>query len=135
MRTICCVVALSCAGFIGPAIAVTVSHDDCARVVRHVPAPDVAYTPGRDVDGNPVVPADLEGGIRIEPLSEINIPITIDLQDRFGIPANNDLFEAEAHVGTVTRADGKTFFNGQKLSSEDEATLIAACREALRGKR
>ena len=40
---------------------VVISGQDCQRLVRHVPAPDVAYKPGVDVHGKPVAPADLPG--------------------------------------------------------------------------
>ena len=40
-----------------------VSRQDCQRLVRHVPAADVAYQPGVDVQGRPVAPADLGGGL------------------------------------------------------------------------
>ena len=41
---------------------VVISGQDCQRLVRHVPAPDVAYKPGIDVHGKAVAPADLPGG-------------------------------------------------------------------------
>ena len=41
---------------------VAITRADCARLVAHRPAPDVAYQPGVDVYGREVVPADLGGG-------------------------------------------------------------------------
>lgn len=44
---------------------VTITEADCARLVKHMPAPDVAYDGGRDVYGRAVAPADLDGGAQI----------------------------------------------------------------------
>lgn len=43
----------------GPMV-ITISKPDCSRLIQHVPAPDVAYKPGVDVRGRPVVPADAD---------------------------------------------------------------------------
>jgi hypothetical protein len=77
-------------------VTVAITRADCARLVEHVPASDVAYQPGVDVHGREVVPADLNGGIRIELPETILIPIEVDLLERFGIPANPALFDARA---------------------------------------
>ena len=135
MRLIPALALFTGLGVAGFAQAVTVTRTDCTQVIRHQPAPDVAYSPGVDVNGDAVAPADLETGITVEPLSEINIPITIDLQERFGIPADPRLYEGEAYVGTVTHVDGRTLFNGRPLAAGGDVDLIAACREILRRKR
>lgn len=135
MRMILALTAFVALGLAPAAGAVTVKRSDCVRIVRHAPAPDVAYQPGVDVNGNPVAPADIDGAIKVEPLSEIGIPITVDLQERFGIPGNPALYEGEAHVGTVTFDDESAFFNGQRLATDSDADLVAACRDALRSER
>ncbi|HIC81294.1 MAG TPA: hypothetical protein EYP07_10060, partial [Kiloniellaceae bacterium] len=86
---------LVAAGTAGPAWAeqpyLTITRADCQRLVRHLPAADVAYQPGVDVRGRPVAPADLgaaEPGAA-PPLAlpqAVIIPIEVDLFDRFGIP-------------------------------------------------
>lgn len=43
----------------------TVTTQDCREIVTHVPADDVTYMPGVDVNGNAVAPADLGGGYGI----------------------------------------------------------------------
>ena len=110
---------------------ITITRQDCTRVVRHVPAPDVAYRPGVDVRGRKVAPADLDGGFKVTPPKEFDIPITVDLQDRLGIPANPTLFQAEAEVGKITYKDGKAWFNGQPLATEKTAALAKFCRDRL----
>ena len=114
------------------AAVVAIRADDCAQILRHVPTADVAYQPGVDVDGDPVVPADLNGGATIRPPSQIEIPITVELDQRFGIPATPGLYKAEAEIGKVTYKDGQAWFNGQALETQSEAALIAACREHLK---
>ena len=103
---------------------------DCARVVKYRPAPDTAYRPGVDAHGRPVVPADLDD----QPLrlpDRIEIPITIELQDRLGIPANSALFKAEAEIGRVVVDGDRITFNGQLLSDPEILALAEACRRSV----
>jgi hypothetical protein len=115
--------------------AVQIRREDCARLVKHVPDPDVAYQAGVDVNGNPVAPADLDGGYQVALPDVIWIPITVLLQDRFGIPANSALYKGEALIGVAAISlDGeKVTFNGQELTSPEAQALAAACQEILRG--
>src|SRR3546814_3880697 len=48
-----------------PAGEVRIAPEDCRRLVQHRPDPDVAYTPGVDVRGNAVAPADQPGQSRV----------------------------------------------------------------------
>ncbi len=111
---------------------VAVTRADCARLVEHVPGPDVAYRPGVDVYGREVAPADLGGAPRIELPEAILIDIEIDLLQRFGIPANPALYDADAEVGEVAYRDGRFTFNGQPLQDEAQAELAARCQEIVR---
>jgi len=113
---------------------VTISKADCDRLAVHQPAPDVAYQAGVDVNGRPVAPADLNGGIRIAVPETIRIPIEVDLFDRFGIPANPNLYEADAQVGEVIYRNGRAYFNGQPLQDETAAELAALCQKVMREK-
>jgi len=112
---------------------VVITKADCARLVKHVPAPDVAYQAGVDVYGRPVVPADLYGGSRIAAPEEIFIAIDVDLFERFGIPPNGVSYDADAIVGIVNYADDRFTFNGQPLVSEEEAILAERCQAIMRG--
>ena len=111
---------------------VTITRADCARLVEHVPGPDVAYQPGVDIYGREVAPADLGGAPRIELPETILIDIEVDLFERFGIPANPALYEADAEVGAVLYQDGRFTFNGQPLQDEAEAELAARCQRIVR---
>ena len=108
---------------------VAITRADCARLVAHVPDPDVAYQPGVDVYGREVAPADLGGAPRIELPETILIDIEIDLLERFGIPANPALYDPDAEVGEVAYRDGRFTFNGQPLQDEAQAELAARCQE------
>ena len=111
---------------------VAITRADCARLVAHVPGPDVAYEPGVDVYGREVAPADLDGAPRIELPETILIDIEIDLQARFGIPANPTLYDPDAEVGEVAYRDGRFTFNGQPLQDQAQAELAARCQEIVR---
>ena len=118
------------AAITGAAITrVAITRADCARLVAHVPAPDVAYRPGVDVYGREVAPADLGGAPRIELPETILIDIEIDLQARFGIPADSTQYDPDAEVGEVAYRDGRFTFNGQPLQDEAQTELAARCQE------
>ncbi len=111
-----------------PASAQTIAERDCRRLERHVPAPDVAYRPGVDVRGRPVVPADLAPPPAIVP-DRLTILLGVDLQRRLGLP--RDLI-ADLPLGVIEIENGQALFNGRPLAADDAAALAAACREARR---
>ena len=119
-----------------PAGAVTVSAADCARMVQHTASADVAYKPGVDVNGNSVAPADLNGGSALVAVpEEIEIPITVELDERYGMGGSSNLYKPEAKMGKVVYKDGKAWYNGQPLQSNSQSALAAACRQRLNGSR
>jgi hypothetical protein len=123
-------VVLSVLAWAVPASAeIAISRRDCERLVRHEPAPDVAYQPGVDVHGRPVVPADLGGGSQIELPDVIYIPIEVLLQDQYGIPANSALYDATALVGVVSVVGNEVYFEDQLLTDPEIAALEQACRD------
>jgi hypothetical protein len=124
------VLILTAVGWAAPASAeVAISRRDCQQLVRHEPAPDVAYQPGVDVHGRPVVPADLGGGSQIELPDVIYIPIEVLIQERFHIPANSVLYKATAEVGVAELRGNQVYYQDQLLSDPETAALEAACRE------
>lgn len=108
--------------------AVVVGAQDCARLVAHTPAADVAYRSGIDVEGNPVVPADTAVRFRAPTAEDIVISIEIDLRRKYGIPPGSGRYEGVVAVGEVAFENGKAYFNGQPLASDDEQALAAACQ-------
>ena len=111
---------------------VAVSAGDCRQLmVPHEPADDVAYKPGVDVDGRAVAPADLGGGAPIPLPDEYVIPIEVDLDDRFGVPANENLFKGDTTIGTVTLRGNRVFFAGREIGDATRHAIAEACRERL----
>ena len=108
---------------------IAISRTDCERLVRHEPAPDVAYQPGVDVHGRPVVPADLGGGQQIQLPDVIYIPIEVLIQDKYGIPANSVLYDATALVGVVSVRGNQVYFEDQPLTDPEIVALEQACRD------
>ena len=123
-------VILSVAAWAAPASAeIAISRRDCERLVNHEPAPDVAYQPGVDVHGRPVVPADLGGGQQIQLPDVIYIPIEVLIQDKYGIPANSVLYDATALIGVVEVRGNQVYFEDQPLTDPEIVALEEACRD------
>lgn len=115
------------------AATITVSATDCKRLVRHRPDPGVAYTPGVDVNGNPVAPADLPGAVTIQTPTEVTFDVTYDLLSGYGVGEDSVLAaRGEASVGTVTYdlLSGALTFNGQRLDDAETAALSDLCKAA-----
>ncbi len=115
-----------------PGANVRVSAQDCARVVAHVPDPGVTYTPGVDVRGRPVAPADL-GLPQLAPPPSVSFMLSVDLARRLNLPGGPaGGLQAELPLGIVTVENNRVLFNGQPLGQEDQTALRAACRQARR---
>lgn len=129
--------SLACVLAVGDSAAraatITVSATDCQRLVQHQPAADVAYTPGVDVNGNPVAPADLPGSVTIRTPTEVTFEVTYDLLSNYDVAEDSVLAaRGEASVGTV-RYDllsGVLTFNGERLDDPETAALRELCRAA-----
>lgn len=97
----------------------------CRLLSAHSPAADVAYAPGTDVYGRPVVPADLDAVPPLEIPDVIRVPLSVDLAGR--IRDNPDDFEGvqmEAPLGMLEiHKDGRVTYNGQDWT----ASVHAAC--------
>jgi hypothetical protein len=123
------VLVLTAVAWAAPVSAeIAISRKDCQRLVNHEPAPDVAYQPGVDVHGRPVVPADLGGGQQIQLPDVIYIPIEVLIQDKYGIPANSVLYDATALVGVVEVRGNQVYFEDQPLTDREIVALEEACR-------
>lgn len=113
---------------------VEITNADCAWLVKHEPAPDIAYQPGVDVHGRPVMPADLDAR-RLRLPERVAIEITVDLQERFGIPSDSALFQGEVAVGEVVVEGDRVTFNGQPLYDPELRALAEACRRPIPNRR
>jgi len=114
----------------------SVSLEDCRRLVKYQAPADVTYTPGVDVRGKAVTPADLPALGAIEAPDEIVIDFGLDLAGRYGFGAA-PLFDATAGIATIeydleSRA---LTFNGKPLLNEDVRAVEAACKMLLKTKK
>ncbi len=111
---------------------VEVSRESCSRLTRHIPDASVAYQPGIDSRGRPVATADYGSGSAIELPERFQIPITVDLADRFGIPKRGDAnYTGRIQVGLVeVDRRGRATFNGRPLGDQAEDELARLCRDA-----
>ena len=104
-------------------------HELCQVLDKHVPDDDVAYTPGIDVKGNPVAPADLNGGANFELPETVKIPLTINLAEAFGIEGAFTEDSLNAPLGIIeVGMDGKVIYNGRDISSQ----AVVYCKETHR---
>ena len=114
---------------------ITVSRESCSRLLRAIPDASVAYQPGVDSRGRPVASADYGGGSAPRLPERFEIPITVDMASRFGVPKRGDAnYTGEIQVGlVVVDRQGRATFNGQPLGNEAENELASACRAASGG--
>lgn len=144
------VLAAGVAAATTPALAATVpiTVDDCRRIAALAPAGSADYVPGRDVRGQPVVPAEVDAPPAIELPATVDIEIGLDLADRIGLrdsrrdpqPAVDGSearqrallpFSGTARLGTLTISGRDVLWNGVPLSQNDIAAVGAACRNAV----
>ena len=145
-------VSVLCSGitFAAQAEGVALSTADCSKLVQHVPADNVTYKSGLDVNGKAVAPADLGGGYNMPLPEEINIQIGVDLADRLALRAARQTpstpgvpsaaaapvrkvlpYEGKAAIGTITIKGNDTFWNGERIAPQDVVQLAEACRKGM----
>jgi len=111
---------------------VTVSAEDCKRLLKHIPDADVAYKPGVDVHGKAVVPAETATDTPFKVPDEIVMDFSLDFAGSYGISgaggaaAQADLFKIKYDI-----AQGVMTVNGQPLSKSDAQAVARACKQML----
>lgn len=99
----------------------------CRYLPAHRPAPDVEYTPGVDVHGKAVAPADLPGSAgAVSPLDRFDLPVTAAFARRLGFAVPRGL-PPSTEFGSITIAGGRVLFNGEPLDGAGTAQLYAIC--------
>ncbi|TNE32887.1 MAG: hypothetical protein EP349_00605 [Alphaproteobacteria bacterium] len=102
-------------------------QDFCRFYIVHEPASDVAYQPGVDVHGKPVVGADVD-----PPAAVLTAPtefsLSIDLADYLGI-ARPQGVQMETKPIPMRIEDGRILVNGQPLSGQGQEMLREFCAE------
>lgn len=135
-RTIICLAVLVFSSMAVEAAQVEVTQTAKCRVIdRHVPDADVAYQPGKDVvEGEPVVPADLDGGAGpITVPQKFDIEIDAPLDQSVSAGQGNPLYQPRAKIGkvTVSNLEGDTAMdiNGQPLYRRPPGAPSPDCAE------
>lgn len=105
--------------------------DPCEGLAPYELAPDVAYQPGVDVEGNAVAPADLPGAESlIGPEHEYKIPLEVPLDEATDTSSGSGV-EAVAgsdiRVGDVTVVGDDITFNGRPLDDPSDHAVAEAC--------
>ncbi len=110
-------------------IRIVITKVDCSRLVRHQPAPDVAYQAGVDARGRAVVPADIPGsGADAIPhlLPEVlEFPLTIN-PVAYGARNQAQRDKAAASEGLADTQAGKTAAQAQIAELTDRKNALAA---------
>ncbi len=115
------------------------SGDECSSFVSHRSDADgdVSYKAGVDVDGKKVESADLNDNA-IEVPQSITIPISLRLAPDASpaSPPPNPLytigrFDNQAKLGDIKYdiKTGELYFDGKKLSQDDQNAIIDACKK------
>jgi hypothetical protein len=104
----------------------------CRQLVKHTPAPDVAYQPGVDVHGHYVAPADVGGAPQPQLPAKIQIPLTLSLAKVLNLNTSQYPYSqlgpgTEAQLGTITVEGNHATLNGQPLSDEQQDNLAVLC--------
>ena len=88
----------------------------CQLLVEYQPAQDVEYQPGVDVNGNAVVPADLNANpIKAPDVIEFNI--AVDAFDYLGLVTQPGI-EGDINIGKVRYQNNQLYFNDEPLKPE-----------------
>ncbi len=115
-----------------PVYAQTSISSLCTKLTQHQPDSDVTYQAGVDVNGNAVVPADINAGY--QPNTNFEIPVTVDLAERLDIDI--DGLELKPSFGTlVYTGDNRVMYEGQDITNralylcEDKGTTYSTNAE------
>ena len=86
-----------------------------------VPADGGAYVSGVDVNGNSVAAADVGGGLDLSSFQTTNIPIEIDLAERFGLALLSGVELTPDVAALKIHQDGRVFFNDSDITQQVQA--------------
>lgn len=108
-----------------------VNAAECRALLAEPAVPGAAYVPGVDVNGQPVVPADIGG---MSPLGDIAIDLRTLLDQVSGGTVPPLLSASEIREGRIRIGldDGEVSLNGHRLGPQATAVVRAACRKASR---
>lgn len=107
-------------------VAPAIDKDLCQYLARHVPGDDVAYEPGVDVNGKPVVEADAGDASPLALPEKTEFTLTVDIAKYLGLNVPAGL-AGEAAIGSVALDEGDILFNGEAMSGKMQSELVALC--------
>jgi len=114
---------------------VILTPEYCAQLPEAQMAPGVAYQGGVDVNGRPVVPADLPASGAGAGMP-IGTNILVDPSRRPGGGAGGGTvpgLRQESYIGTVTvDPQGRALMNGRPLDGPQPGSIAALCAELMR---
>ncbi|MGO1117597.1 hypothetical protein ACTL6U_02770 [Rhodovibrionaceae bacterium A322] len=120
--------ALAAGSALADPVTVKVTKKDCQRLVKYTPDASVSadYQPGVSTTGKKVASADLNGGATIQPpeVYTFNLNFSV-LPGRYN---NSDINLGQVKV----TKDGRVYWNGEPLQSDDSHALSQKCQEILR---
>lgn len=109
-------------------VRIVITKVDCSRLIRHVPAPDVAFQPGVDARGRAVAPADMPGsGANALPnlLPDVlEFPVTIN-PIAYGARNQAQREKAAAAQGVADTASGENAAQAQITTLTAQKTTLA----------
>ena len=112
----------------GGATGATITQAQCEELLRaDLLSPN--YTPGRDVFGRPVAPADLPGSGAAD--QNFTIPLTIDALKAAGVVTPFSGVEGETTLGEIRIEGGRTYLGGELLDPRGEDGLRRLCRQRM----
>lgn len=106
---------------------ISISSDDCQKLLssnRHLPAD---YTPNVDFRGNALKPVDIDTQNRLGLPSDIKFDLNVDLIKRYWPDAAEKGISGAATLGEIIVKGRSVFWNGKKLSQIDKNTVTAEC--------
>ncbi len=97
---------------------VAVSAADCVKLA--------AYAAGVSTTGKAVVPADLNGGYKIDAPTDFDLPVRVDLRRDYGFQESL-LKYGEIPAAAVQVQDGRVFLNGKAIGNADADLIAKTC--------
>ncbi len=94
----------------------------------------VDFTPGVDVRGNSVAPADAPGSFGWQGNTEFSFTLEFDLARRYGLTPRGVWGSGNVRVGVgeIVVQGNNVFLNGHPLTGEDRTAVVQACRQRQR---
>lgn len=103
----------------------------CQYLVTHTAEEGVAFEPGVDVNGKPVVEAETDDSQPVALPDKTEFVLTVDMAKylNMNIPAG---LAGEARLGSIAIDEGEVMFNGEPMSGQTQHELTALCKESTK---